>query len=171
MLAVAGSTFVYAVILYVVAAAFAVFLTRAAVAAVNIAAYGAEFAIVIWPWATGIHSRCWASSTSCSSCWPSVDFRRHVTPCPDLLAASEQVARREALQATEAKSAFLATMSHEIRTPLNAVIGMTYLLLDTGAHAGTADVFADDPNVGRGVACDYQRCSGLLENRSRSPRS
>jgi CheY-like chemotaxis protein/HPt (histidine-containing phosphotransfer) domain-containing protein/two-component sensor histidine kinase len=37
----------------------------------------------------------------------------------------------DAIAASKAKSAFLATMSHEIRTPLNAVIGMTSLLLDT----------------------------------------
>jgi CheY-like chemotaxis protein/HPt (histidine-containing phosphotransfer) domain-containing protein len=37
----------------------------------------------------------------------------------------------DAVAASKAKSAFLATMSHEIRTPLNAVIGMTSLLLDT----------------------------------------
>jgi PAS domain S-box-containing protein len=42
-----------------------------------------------------------------------------------------QRARNEAVAATQAKSAFLATMSHEIRTPMNAVIGMTGLLLGT----------------------------------------
>jgi len=34
-------------------------------------------------------------------------------------------------EASQAKSAFLATMSHEIRTPMNAVIGMTQLALHT----------------------------------------
>ncbi|HEY7449594.1 MAG TPA: response regulator [Vicinamibacterales bacterium] len=44
-------------------------------------------------------------------------------------------AKRQAEDATAAKSAFLANMSHEIRTPLNAIIGMTTLALDTRLSA------------------------------------
>jgi PAS domain S-box-containing protein len=40
-------------------------------------------------------------------------------------------AREEALAASRAKSAFLATMSHELRSPLNGVIGMVDLLSAT----------------------------------------
>lgn len=37
-------------------------------------------------------------------------------------------ARRQAVAASDSKSAFLATMSHELRTPLNAVIGFAEIL-------------------------------------------
>jgi PAS domain S-box-containing protein len=47
------------------------------------------------------------------------------------VAAEVAAARDSAVEASNMKSAFLATMSHEIRTPMNGVIGMNELLLDT----------------------------------------
>ncbi|HLW94307.1 MAG TPA: ATP-binding protein [Solirubrobacteraceae bacterium] len=47
------------------------------------------------------------------------------------IAAEAMVARDQAVEASNAKSAFLANVSHEVRTPMNGVIGMTELLLET----------------------------------------
>tara|TARA_B110000879_G_scaffold142629_1_gene185524 strand:- start:1113 stop:4055 length:2943 start_codon:yes stop_codon:yes gene_type:complete len=51
----------------------------------------------------------------------------------ELLATAEkhEVARTEAEQANQAKTAFLATMSHEVRTPLSGVLGTLRLLQKT----------------------------------------
>ncbi|HEY9793541.1 MAG TPA: response regulator [Candidatus Obscuribacterales bacterium] len=54
------------------------------------------------------------------------------------------VARRQAVNASNFKSEFLANMSHEIRTPMNGVLGMIEILLKSGlterqlAYASTA---------------------------------
>lgn len=41
-----------------------------------------------------------------------------------------EIARKEAENANNSKSAFLSMVSHEIRTPMNAVVGMTDLMLE-----------------------------------------
>jgi signal transduction histidine kinase/CheY-like chemotaxis protein/HPt (histidine-containing phosphotransfer) domain-containing protein len=48
-------------------------------------------------------------------------------------------AKKEAEDATKAKSDFLANMSHEIRTPMNAIIGMAHLALKTDLTAKQYD--------------------------------
>lgn len=49
---------------------------------------------------------------------------------------------KQAGEASEAKSVFLAKMSHEIRTPMNGVIGITHLLLDSIESTGEQREYA-----------------------------
>lgn len=51
-------------------------------------------------------------------------------------------AKREADEANEFKSSFMARMSHEIRTPLNAITGMAYLMKKTSLTL-TQKMYAD----------------------------
>jgi two-component system, cell cycle sensor histidine kinase PleC len=50
--------------------------------------------------------------------------------------AETDTARRQAEDASRAKSAFLANMSHELRTPLNAIIGFSDIIRSRGVGAG-----------------------------------
>ncbi len=50
-------------------------------------------------------------------------LRYYIMTCRQLRELDE--ARRQAVDATNAKSEFLSNMSHDIRTPMNAIVGMT----------------------------------------------
>ncbi|MEM1349491.1 MAG: ATP-binding protein [Myxococcota bacterium] len=52
-----------------------------------------------------------------------------------------------ALQASQAKSHFLATMSHELRTPLTAILGYAELMLEESQERGHAEYYEDIESI------------------------
>ena len=57
--------------------------------------------------------------------------------------AEANLARDEAILASQSKSQFLANMSHELRTPLNAIIGYSEMLQDEAEDQGLDDFIPD----------------------------
>ncbi len=87
-----------------------------------------------------VHPRTWADG---SVVWLSINgkpifdasgkfkgYRGSGSDITALQTAKESLlrAKEEAVEANQAKSAFLSSMSHELRTPLNAILGFTQLL-------------------------------------------
>jgi signal transduction histidine kinase/CheY-like chemotaxis protein len=84
------------------------------------------------------------------------------TDVTELKRREEEVAaaRDEAMQATQAKSQFLASMSHELRTPLNAIIGYSEMLHEEAKDLGQ-EAFLPDLEKIQGAG---RHLLGLINN-------
>ncbi len=76
----------------------------------------------------------------------------------------EQVARREAERALQARDEFLAMVSHELRSPLNAIVGWAHLLQTGELDAGRVERAVDA--IARNAKIQSQLISDLLDAQS-----
>ncbi len=79
----------------------------------------------------------WEETACGASADGSVEIQRTGRDITEERRAEEELraAHDAALEASRAKSRFLASMSHEIRTPMNGILGMSALLIDSGLNA------------------------------------
>ncbi len=67
------------------------------------------------------------------------DHRHHLEDLVEERTSQLVEAQKRSEAANQAKSTFLANMSHEIRTPMNAIMGLTYLMQQSGATPEQVD--------------------------------
>ncbi|HEX5757272.1 MAG TPA: response regulator, partial [Arenimonas sp.] len=82
------------------------------------------------------------------------ELARHVAERTEELRQARDLAEQQRLaaeDATQAKSAFLASMSHEIRTPMNAIIGFAHLGLQLPLGAAAQAYFDKIAGAGRSL--------------------
>ncbi|CUI32427.1 ATP-binding protein [Cognatishimia activa] len=63
-----------------------------------------------------------------------------------------EIARNDAVRASEAKSDFLANISHELRTPLNAILGIADILMEGNATGQQKQYLSDMRNAASQLA-------------------
>jgi PAS domain S-box-containing protein len=78
-----------------------------------------------------VHTECLAGNLLSNPAVGGIVVNLRDTTERNRVAAEVALARDQAVEASNMKSAFLANVSHEIRTPMNGVIGMNELLLGT----------------------------------------
>lgn len=90
-------------------------------------------------------------------------YRHRLEELVNVRTAELAAARDQALAASRAKSAFVASMSHELRTPLNAIIGYTEMLIEEAEDQGATGLVPDMNKVHSAAHHLLGLISGVLD--------
>jgi len=95
-------------------------------------------------------------------------IQRYITPLAIVirnarLLEEAEIARSEAIEASQAKSQFLANMSHELRTPLNAIIGYCEILAEEAEEEGQEEYLEDLEKIRSSGHYLLELISGVLD--------